>query len=176
MKKLMELAEKNTPKLFPAELKSMEQVLKGIAGTYLRNDYKEESFDNLSAESVEIPLYVLSNQRNLHGAAVILYDGILREFAGNMGSDLIILPSSIHEVLLIPYEEGSDLSELKQMVMYVNSTEVSEEEILSVCIITIETQTLYRLLVRNSLIRHRKKNDLSIKLWKKEIPRSTIPV
>ena len=130
-KKLMELAEKNTPRLFPAELKSMEQVLKEIAGTYVRSDYKEEAFDNLSSEPEEIPLYVLSNQRNLHGAAVILYDGVLREFAGNMRRDLIILPSSIHEVLLIPYEEGSDLSELKQMVMYVNSTEVSEEEILS---------------------------------------------
>lgn len=44
---------------------------------------------------------------------------------------MIILPSSIHEVLLVVYEEELCMEELKEMVRHVNQTEVAKEEILS---------------------------------------------
>ena len=48
-----------------------------------------------------------------------------------MGKDLVILPSSIHEVLLIPYEEALSFEELSSMVSHINRSEVPVEDRLS---------------------------------------------
>lgn len=61
----------------------------------------------------------------------MLYEGILKDFAAVLEYDLIILPSSVHEVLLVPYEEDLCMEELKEMVRHINRTEVAKEEVLS---------------------------------------------
>ena len=46
--------------------------------------------------------------------------------------DLIILPSSIHEVMLLPYTQNtSDLKQLQSIVEYINQTMISEHDFLS---------------------------------------------
>ena len=61
------------------------------------------------------PFYVFSNRSGINGAACILYEDVLKNFADGVEKNLIILPSSIHEVLLLPddgdisYEEMSRL-------------------------------------------------------------------
>ena len=61
----------------------------------------------------------------------MLYKDPLRDFANYMGHDLYILPSSIHEVILIPAYDHDSYDELTSMVKEVNSTQLSKEEILS---------------------------------------------
>ena len=56
---------------------------------------------------------------------------MLKEFADSQGSDLVILPSSIHEVLLVPYKERLDFEYLRQMVRNINGLEVPPEDQLS---------------------------------------------
>ncbi len=82
----------------------------------------------------ENPLYVLSNEQNCFGAAAAFYPGLLAKCALQLGSNLILLPSSIHEWLLIPSDQKyarSNAEELRTMVRDINRTEVSEREVLS---------------------------------------------
>ena len=72
----------------------------------------------------EGPLYVLSNKQRFFGASCILYKEKLREFASLKESDLYILPSSIHEVIIIPQRLSPDYDALCRMVREINESEV----------------------------------------------------
>lgn len=76
------------------------------------------------------PMYVLTNVSRKFGAAVMLYSGKMRELADMIGSDLVILPSSLHEVLLLVDDEEKHTS-WKEMVREVNRLMVEPEEVLS---------------------------------------------
>lgn len=76
------------------------------------------------------PMYVLTNASRRFGAAVMLYSGKMKELADSVGSDLVILPSSLHEVLLLVDDEEKHTS-WKEMVREVNRLMVEPEEILS---------------------------------------------
>lgn len=74
-------------------------------------------------------LYLLTNESALYGAAVILYPGILQEAVDYLGRDFFVLPSSVHEVILLP-DNGEDPEGLLQIVAEINHTQVAEEEVL----------------------------------------------
>ena len=61
----------------------------------------------------------------------MLYDGQLRDLARKVGRSFYIMPSSIHEVILIPDTLDMDIRYMKAMVKEVNGTEVSPDEVLS---------------------------------------------
>lgn len=131
LKELYGLAAENTPRLFPARIKSMREVMEGIAREHLGEAYREEVVEELFSAPVVSPLYVISNEAGNWGAATVLYQGVLKGFSDQVGKDLILLPSSVHEFLIIPWEERLDMGELRDLVIHVNQSEVSEEEILS---------------------------------------------
>jgi hypothetical protein len=74
-----------------------------------------------------IPMYVMTNRIHHYGASSILDREQLRLFSDRLGSDLYILPSSIHEVILICKDE-SRLSYFQRMVQDINSFAVNENE------------------------------------------------
>ena len=76
-------------------------------------------------------LYVLTNSDKLFGASVILYPHLLESIAKRMDCDFIILPSSIHEVLLIPDSSENKSLHYDAIIQEVNLTQLSPEEILS---------------------------------------------
>ncbi|MBQ0027230.1 MAG: hypothetical protein KBS96_01380 [Lachnospiraceae bacterium] len=76
-------------------------------------------------------MYVLTNQSKYYGASAIVYPGMLEELGNSFESDYYILPSSIHEVILIPCYEEEHGYELSEMVRSVNETNVGVEEVLS---------------------------------------------
>ena len=78
-----------------------------------------------------IPLLVLTNSRRYLGAACILYRGVLERFAKKLGENLYILPSSVHEVILLPETKVNSSKNLLRMVMEVNRTQLAPEEVLS---------------------------------------------
>ena len=78
------------------------------------------------------PMYVLSNARKLNGAVEILNKNAMEKAEEAIGDDFYILPSSIHETILVPVrgkEDGAD--RLAEMVACINSSEVPDTEILS---------------------------------------------
>ncbi len=128
---LLHLAQKNTPHLLPPKLQNMTQVMDEIAKETMGDDYDPGIIDRIIPGHQESPLYVLSNTSGLNGACTMLYPNVLKNFSGLLGRDLIILPSSIHEVLLVPYEENVEFHELEEMVTTINQTEVAFEDQLS---------------------------------------------
>lgn len=109
-------AHRNTPKLFKAEIIPLVEILTGMP----------------VGDSEDIPqLYVATNGRKTNGAAVLLYDGILEQFARQTGSDFYILPSSIHETLFLPAASDSDKYGIPEMVREVNAGCLAPDEILS---------------------------------------------
>ena len=81
--------------------------------------------------SDSIPLYVLSNKNGIEGSACMLYPNLIRDFSDKMESSLYIIPSSIHECLLLPTEQDDQSEELRSMIKEINNTQVQQEEILS---------------------------------------------
>ena len=82
---LMQLAEVNTPRLFPVTFYGINEVLKQL------------HVDIDLSECGEEQLYVLTNRQKVNGASVILYPQTLSWVAEQLKSDFYILPSSIHE-------------------------------------------------------------------------------
>ena len=77
------------------------------------------------------PLYVLTNETQICGAACMLYPALLEEFAENVGKDLYVLPSSIHEVLLLPTDTRCADESLRALVQSVNSEQLPLSQQLS---------------------------------------------
>ena len=78
-------------------------------------------------------LYLFGNEKKMYGAnCIITHKEILKEFAESRNTDVIILPSSRHEVLLIPYSSSNfNIAELRDMVSSVNLYHVSVDDYLS---------------------------------------------
>lgn len=77
------------------------------------------------------PLYVLTNRERMFGASAMLYSWKIKELADRLQTNLLILPSSTHEVLLLPDEGEQNYTVYRQMVREVNRMQVNPEEILS---------------------------------------------
>lgn len=153
VEELMKLAGENTQRIFPAKTEPMSKVIESIlerdVSRYI-GDTNSEEWDDFTGDNIDsikddvameflkeidekeqIPMYILTNFNGINGASAILYTDILKEFAMSQDSDFYILPSSIHEVILIPYSEDFSMESLREMVRNVNETQVPEEEILS---------------------------------------------
>lgn len=123
VEEIYQIAQCNTPILNPYEIISLNDVICEFNPEY-ENNIKNEVSDG-------IQLYVLSNKSKIYGAACMLYPKAVQDFANEVDSDLFILPSSVHEVLLLPTDGTNGIEEIKQMVQDVNDTQVEAEEVLS---------------------------------------------
>lgn len=86
------------------------------------------------APDEEIPdcgLYIVSNERRTQGAAAIYNMELFKSFADLIDSDLVIIPSSINELIVIKYDKSVSIYELNNMVNEANETSVLPEEQLS---------------------------------------------
>ena len=101
----------------------------------------EEILNEIYNKDDDGPLYVLSNHQRFFGASCILYKDKLNEFAQLKNSDLYILPSSIHEVIIIPKTMSPDYSSLCRMVKEINDTEVDACDRLSDCVYRFSLET-----------------------------------
>ncbi len=117
---LYETALKNTAAQAPAQINSMMSLF-------------FDSMEPLEPKEVfrNEGLYILSNPQKDYGAAVMLYPGLLQSIAEATQSSFYILPSSIHEVMLMKEGNGMDAKELQGMVMDINQREVAPQEVLS---------------------------------------------
>lgn len=133
------LAKQNTKHLFPATIRPMDEVIRGLIEDEIflddeDNDFKEDLLNTIfqtAWDQKSNNMYVLSNQKGINGASCILYEGVLSEFSAKINADLYILPSSIHEVILVPALPGFSKEELTSMVQSVNEQEVPREDQLS---------------------------------------------
>ena len=115
---LYAVAQENMKKSMPELLVSMKDLLEETTGLKM-------------GEDTYLPMYVLTNQEKVYGAAAMLYSEHMKKLAERWQTDLLILPSSIHEVLLLPDDGQNEYAFYRQMVEEVNTTQVEPEEVLS---------------------------------------------
>lgn len=115
---LYEAARRNTPGLLPYEFIEMRELL-------------AESFADGEDFEEELPMYVLSNRERHFGAVNMIYDSVLSEIGRRIGDDFYVLPSSVHECIIVPAGAKATRSELSNMVWDINRTQVLPEEVLS---------------------------------------------
>ena len=100
------------------------------------NTFKETCVNSLS-DIVGMPalfpdMYIITNSRKIKGASAILDREFLHNFGEQMNiSKFVILPSSIHECILVPCEDDEDLEHFSAMVRDVNELSVEPTEQLS---------------------------------------------
>ncbi len=135
VEQLHQVALENMSVLSPASFKSMtETMVDMMLPDMIRSGMSEEEARNAVASMLpptpDDMLYVLSNEDKLHGAAVVLNEKVMDDISERFGPDFYILPSSVHEVLIVP-NNGADLLTLENMVQEVNATQVAPDERLS---------------------------------------------
>lgn len=116
---IITMALSNSPKILPGQIRTLPDILNEMAGEILLDD--DES----------TMMHVLSNKSGHHGAAAILYPDLLSGFANRMKKDIFVLPSSIHEIMLLPDNGEGDIDTLTELVQEVNREQLSSVEILS---------------------------------------------
>ena len=116
----------NTPRLFNTEILPMRDVVES---------FKEEGI----ADFPDIPglypeLYIVTNNRRNHGATNLFLPGVMNEIAEKVNGSYVVIPSSVHEVLIHPVMEEltkNDVKEFEAMIMDVNTTTLQPEDVLS---------------------------------------------
>lgn len=76
-------------------------------------------------------MYILSNAEKTNGAAAVLDSTTMEDIAEKLGGDFVVIPSSIHEVIVLPVTEGMDRQNIEDVIQIVNAEQVAPEERLS---------------------------------------------
>ena len=123
---ILQAAEENTESLFPVRMEPILDTLCRVADIS-RDDLPEE----VLAEEDSPQIMVLTNYLGVNGATVLLYDSLLKQIYEKLGGKFIILPCSIHEVIVMPSASAPHAADSQKMVEQINRSAVKEEEILS---------------------------------------------
>ncbi len=111
-------ARVNTPMLLPYKFESFESLFKRL--------------ENKEIDLVgKTPMYLLTNQLKTNGASVLLYPNIMRRLANILNSDLLVIPSSIHELIIIPTFSPMVFEDINAIICEVNASSLKDEDILS---------------------------------------------
>ncbi len=109
------------PEVRPAVIQGMSEVMAEMMGA--------EQAEMLGLGPVpDEPMYVATVPDKVQGASVLAYQNFMDEAAEKLGGDFYILPSSIHEILLVKDNGQFDREALEQMVKEVNATQVAPED------------------------------------------------
>ena len=119
-RQLLEDAVMNTSRKLPYSLQGMDALIRELSGDEDQGLYTGEEI-----------MYVLSNQEKCFGAAALLYPHLLSHISKIFRKNFYVLPSSVHECILVPDQGQYSRIELTRMVREVNQTQVEADEILS---------------------------------------------
>lgn len=125
-------AMENSAKILSPALESMNNVMARMMGMdHLTLDSVpfEQAVENFNFR--EEGMFVLTNTNALNGAAVMFYPEVLEQLGEHAGVDLFIIPSSVHETILIPDDGVMKRPDLESMIRDINAHEVSPKDRLS---------------------------------------------
>lgn len=131
---LYSIAKTNMVRLRPEEMLPIKQIIHEFMDKNQDDeDLKDSGLTREAREAMkhDIAMYVLSNRDRIFGASALLYAESLKNLTEKLNKNLVILPSSVHEVLLVPDDGQADKKFYQDMVKEVNDTQVEPEERLS---------------------------------------------
>ena len=148
---ILEAAKENTSKLFSPKIQDLYEFVQ---------DMVDISKEELSQGQKNFPdLQILTNDLCINGATVILYDSFMKEVYEHLGGKFIILPSSVHEVLVVPLEDSMYIPYLQEVVESINQRFVAEDEILSDNVYMYDGEKIVLAFDKNGVWHYEKNND-----------------
>ena len=108
-------ARDNTQKILPVKFVEIGEILEECG-------YESEQ---------DVRMYVLTNEENYFGASAIIFDSILEKISILLKDDFWILPSSIHECIIVPADCTMSAEGMRDLVREVNQAEVAPQDYLS---------------------------------------------
>ena len=125
LEKVHDTAEKNTPKLFPATLMSLEESV----GVFPEDrPTLNEMDENVLLSDTS---FVLSNNTNINGATVLFYPETREKIAKMLGGDFYAIPSSVHEFMIVSCDAGLTAEYLEDVLVGANENVVKAKDKLS---------------------------------------------
>ena len=110
-------AEKESPKLFPIMAVLTGMGMEGPSGNLLTDESEPQE-----------GILVLTTESGLLGASALFLPGMKERIAEVVGGDYFVLPSSVHEVLILPDNGTMPPADLAQMVRSINESEVAPHD------------------------------------------------
>ncbi len=131
-KVLYQLAKKNTKKLFPFKSERIEETMGRLMRRWGADDREiEESFPDIDNIPANERVYVLSNEYEFFGANALLYKDVIGKVVKNIGTDCYILPSSVHDLVILSTDAFKESGKLINLVKETNNDHVRVSERLS---------------------------------------------
>ena len=125
-------AVENSQKLFPAQVRSVESMMMELSGMEMGQSVPQEFSEQVKEIDLERDgMAVITNREGTNGAAVIFYPGVLQSIGDQVKENYFILPSSLHEVIIVADNGEMELSSLQLMVKEINATQVAPKDKLS---------------------------------------------
>lgn len=118
------IARENTVKNMACDVKPLIDIL-----MTQYDDIKSELPD--TCDTPDNQMMVVTNEIKMYGAVFMAFKEKMSQFAKLLGGDYYILPSSIHELILLPQTGAEDFDSINTMIREINATEVAPDEILS---------------------------------------------
>ena len=116
-------AMENAPQIKPLQIKGMSEVMAEMMGFE-----RAEMMGIFPVAPEDEQMYVATVPDKVHGAGVLAYQDFMEKAAERAGGDFYILPSSIHEILIVPDDGVVKLKDLESMVKEVNANEVAPSD------------------------------------------------
>ncbi len=108
----------SSPKILTPKIEPIETFLLGVP-------------ENIAYQKKDKQLIIVSNEKRTDGAATMFYPNVLNDLATKLGHDLYIVPSSVHEVLVLCDSPNLNHEYAKNTLKYGNESVVDENEKLS---------------------------------------------
>ena len=123
-------ARRNTKRIFPADFITLNEVMK------LENYTLEERSD-----VPEDVMYILTNRNRFHGASTLYYSDTMKKVYEILNDDFYVLPSSRHEVIIVPHSIAPSLKGMEQMVQEINTSQLEPVDVLHNHVLFYDNQT-----------------------------------
>lgn len=124
---LHEDAMKSAVSLLPADIATIGAKMNDFIGdlSVMLTSEEREMMQNIMRDDAQSPTFiVVTNKEQINGAGAIFYPEVMENMGYLVGGDFFILPSSIHETLVLPDNGEMEAQSLKDMVEEVNATQV----------------------------------------------------
>lgn len=126
VEEMYESALENTKKLVPAKILNIKDAfMRAINNPFELNPMLEKELPRIP-EVVDEFMYVISNEYQTNGAATILDTDLLYDFASKTNGNLIIIPNSIHECILV-VESMTDEETIKEILAIDNTNQIEDD-------------------------------------------------
>lgn len=117
---ILEAALNNTEKYAKSTFRDLDTVLAECMGIRLPKSYESHT-----------PMYLLSNEERAYGATAVMYPGMLQKIREQIGMDYYVLPTSVHELTILPQYPFLDPAKIRETIRRDNRESISPADVLS---------------------------------------------